>query len=225
MIQGTFKVENVCTAVDTKTAMSGSIVVVGNSVSELRDNFNGSNFSVLKSVLGAKQERRYVIYDCLLGDKYTEYSLCYVINNPTVRLVEDDYTRMDYSEMRTRLIWRIEKEFIFNGIECDDSSLQVECLSELPGVLENLVEPLNIEKEDKNRLIFNLYMIYNEYHVEWLEKRCNNELVLLQRQLECVNMCISLHSEYDVDAYLIEIAERIDRTVKVKMASDFEWLK
>lgn len=228
MINKTFRLENVCTAVDTKTTVPGSIVVVGNSLSELQDNFIHHNLFVLHAVRDREHRDRYIINDYAVQ---AAYNLCYVIDNPTLTLIEDDYTRSSYSEMRVGFERKLAQIYSKTGYIYDWS--RVEKLSEIPDILNSLSEvhsdAVVYDKadgfDDYDNLLSELFEVYFEYQTEWLEKKCNNELILLQRQLACYNMCCRFADGFDASAWLSDITTKIAEVAKVKEEHNFEWFK
>ena len=221
MIVDNFIYSNISTAVDIQKAVPGSIVVTGNSLKELRENFGCNNYVVLYDVLDNSHRDRYIV-----GGYTTQiaYSLCYVVSNPELMLLYDEYTRMSYSEMRSSLIDRLTKLYSKTGYTYDWSS--VEKLSEIPKILDNLrdcwSDAVVYDKED---ILSDLFEVYFEYQVEWLEKKCNNELLLLQQQLACYNMCCRLSDGFDASVWLSEITTMITEIAQVKDEYNFEWFK
>lgn len=221
MVVDNFIHSNISTAVDTQKAVPGSIVVVGNSFRELRENFGCNNYVVLYDVLSNSHRDRYIV-----GDYTTQiaYNLCYVVSNPELMLLYDEYTRMSYSEMRSSLIDRLTKLYSKTGYTYDWSS--VEKLSEIPKILDNLRDCWSdVVVYDKEDILSDLFEVYFEYQVEWLEKKCNNELLLLQQQLACYNMCCRLSDGFDASVWLSEITTMITEIAQVKDEYNFEWFK
>lgn len=225
MIIDEFILSNVSTAVDTQKAVPGSIVVAGDSLKELRENFDCNNYVVLYDILDNSHKDRYIV-----GDYTTQitYNLCYVVSNPELMVLDDDYTRMRYFEMRTQLIDKLSQLYSKTGYTYDWYS--VEKLSEIPDILEELKDCLNDELHDKeedevDEIFSDLFEAYFEYQCEWLEKKCNNELLLLQRQLACYNMCCRLADGFDAGVWLTEISTMITEIAQVKQEYNFEWFK
>lgn len=212
MIEESFKLSAVSTAVDTQKAVPGSIVVAGNSLVELRSNFQNCNYVVLYDVLSNRCRDRYVVGDYTTQ---TEYNLCYVVSSPELTVLDDEYTRLSYNEMRNYLEDKLVHIYANTGYNYDWSS--VKKLSEIPGIIDSLSDCEDIKSD--------LFEVYFEYQVEWLEKKCNNELLLLQRQLYCYNMCCRLADGFDASVWLSEITTMITEIAQVKDEYNFEWFK
>lgn len=233
MIEESFKLAAVSTAVDTQKAVSGSIVVVGNSLVELRNNFQNCNYVVLYNVLSNRCKDRYVVGDYTTQ---TAYNLCYVVSSPELTVLDDEYTRLSYNEMRIYLEDKLTRVYAKTGYTYDWSS--VKKLSEIPGILDNLrgcwSDAVVYDKEEDDPdtkieyyddILSDLFEVYFEYQKEWLEKKCNNELLLLQRQLYCYNMCCRLADGFDASVWLSEITTMITEIAQVKDEYNFEWFK
>lgn len=226
MIIDNFILSNVSTAVDTGKATPGSIVVAGNSLKELRESFECNSYVVLYDILDNSYKDRYVVGDYTTQ---TEYNLCYVVSNPELMVLDDEYTRMSYFEMRNTLLDRLSKLYSKTGYSYNWSS--VKKLSEIPSIIEDLrgcwsdEEDEEDEEDDADEIFSDLFEVYFEYQCEWLEKKCNNELLLLQRQLACYNMCCRLTDGFDASVWLSEITTMITEIAQVKQEYNFEWFK